>query len=128
MGPKFTKIALDADGNLLVEGPFEIHGRVVDDVVVRYLIMAPGNPEPIVAGTTTLLKSAVTTSGADPDVVSKGTFSATVPGSGLAVGADVRAIGISVAVKRADPPDPPAFETFTWCVKFKVTGEQAQAA
>ena len=58
-------------------------------------------------------------SGTVADVVSRGRFSATVAGSGLAVGATVRAIGLAVAVKRADPPDPPAFETFTWCVRFR---------
>ena len=40
MGPRFDKIALLADGELLVEGPFETHGVVVDDVVVRILIVA----------------------------------------------------------------------------------------
>ena len=48
-----------------------------------------------------------------------------MPGSGLAAGPKVRGIGVSVAVKRADPPDPSAFETFTWCVNFEVTGEKA---
>jgi hypothetical protein len=127
MGPRFNKIALLGNGDLLVEGPFETHGEVVDDVLVRFLIIPDGSPNKI-SGTATLAKSAVITSGPPPDVVSKGTFSATVPGSGLAVGVEVRAIGILVAVKRADPPDPPAFETFTWCVTFKVTGDQAQAA
>ena len=37
MGPKFDKIALLAEtATLLVEGPFETHGEVVDDVVVRF--------------------------------------------------------------------------------------------
>ena len=43
MGPRFDKIALLADGKLLVEGPFETHGEVVDDVVVRILIVADGH-------------------------------------------------------------------------------------
>lgn len=127
MGPKFDKIELLANGKVLVEGPFETHGEVVDDVLVRFLIIEDGKPDAI-AGTATLPKSAVTKSGTGDDVLSRGTFSATVPASGLAKGATVRAIGILVAVKRADHPDPPAFETFTWCVKFKVTDEQAQAA
>lgn len=126
MGPKFTKIALVAGGNVLVEGPFETHGEVVDDVVVRFLIIEDGKPDAI-AGTATLPKSAVTKSGTGDDAISRGTFSATVTGSPTK-GAIVRAIGILIAVKRADHPDPPAFETFTWCVKFKVTDEQAQAA
>ena len=39
MGPRFDKIALLGNGDLLVEGPFETHGEVVDDVVVRILIV-----------------------------------------------------------------------------------------
>ena len=127
MGSKFDTMVLLANGDLLVEGPFETHGEVIADVVVRFLIMADGNPGPRF-GTATLAKSAVTTSGTAPDVVSRGRFSATVAGSGLAAGAKVRGIGLSVAVKRADPPDPPAFETFTWCVTFKVTGETSEQA
>ena len=42
MGPKFDKIALVAGGKVLVKGPFETHGEVVDDVVVRFLIIEDG--------------------------------------------------------------------------------------
>ena len=127
MGPKFDKIALRADGKLLVEGPFETHGVVVDDVVVRILIVAGVPPRERFA-TATVANSALTMSGTVADVVSRGKFSTTMAGSGLAVGATVRAIGLAVAAKRADPPDPPAFETFTWCVRFVVTSEEAIAA
>jgi hypothetical protein len=124
MGPKFDKMALLANGDLLVEGPFETHGEVIADVVVRFLIIADDNPQPLF-GTATVAKSAVTKSGTAPDVTSRGRFSAVVGGSSLAAGDRVRGIGLSVAVKQADHPDPPAFETFTWCVTFKVTSEQA---
>ena len=127
MGPRFDTIALVAGGKVLVKGPFETHGEVVDDVVVRFLIIEDGKPDPI-TGTTTLPPTALPQSGTGDDVISRGEFSATVAASGLAKDATVRAIGILIAVKRADPPDPPAFETFTWCVKFKVTDERGQAS
>ncbi len=38
MGPRFDKIAL-LERHLLVEGPFDTHGEVIDDVVVRFLIV-----------------------------------------------------------------------------------------
>ena len=126
MGPKFDKIALD-NGKLIVEGPFETHGEVVDDVVVRIVIVVDATPRERF-GTATLPKSAMTTSGKGDDMVSRGRFSGTVNGKGVEVGATVRAIGLSVAPKRADHPDPSAFETFNWCVKFEVTGEKAVAA
>ena len=44
MGPRFDKIALLANGDLLVEGPFETHGEVVDDVVVRFVIATDAIP------------------------------------------------------------------------------------
>ena len=44
MGPRFDKIALLGNGDLLVEGPFETHGEVVDDVVVRILIVTDEVP------------------------------------------------------------------------------------
>jgi hypothetical protein len=122
MGPRFDKIALLGNGDLLVEGPFETHGEVVDDVVVRILIVADEIPRERFS-TATLRNSAVTKSGTADDAISRGRFSGTVTGAGLKVDDTVRAIGISVAMKRADHPDPPAFETFTWCVTVKVTSE-----
>ncbi len=106
-----------------MEGPFETNGEVIDDVVVRFLIIGDEQTVPMF-GTATVPASAMTKS-APPDVVSRGRFSSTVADCRFTAGAKVRAIGISVAVKRADPPDPPAFETFTWCVKFEVTAVQA---
>jgi hypothetical protein len=122
MGPRFDKIALLGNGDLLVEGPFETHGEVVDDVVVRILIVTDEVPRERFS-TATVRNSAVTKSGTAPDVISRGRFSGIVTGSDLKVDDRVRAIGISVAAKRADPPDPPGFETFTWCVTLKVTSE-----
>jgi hypothetical protein len=127
MGPRFDKIALLPDGKLLVEGPFETHGEVVDDVVVRFAIAADAIPRERF-GIAILHKSSLATSGTAADLISRGRFSGTVSGSGLAVGNTVRAIGLSVAPKRADSPDPSAFETFTWCVRFDVTGDDTPDA
>jgi len=127
MGPRFDKIELLASGDLVVEGPFETHGEVVDDVVVRFVIAADAIPRERF-GIATVHKSSLATSGTAADLISRGRFSGTVSGSGLAVGNTVRAIGLSVAPKRADPPDPSAFETFTWCVRFDVTGDETPAA
>jgi hypothetical protein len=127
MGPKFDRIALLANGKLVVEGPFETHGDVVADVFVRIVIVADARPLERF-GTATLRKSAVSKSGTGDDVISRGRFSGTVDGSGLEVGDTVRAIGLSIAAKRADPPDPSAFEAFNWCVRFEVSDGEAVAA
>ncbi len=42
MGPKFDNLILLSSGELEVKGPFETNGRVLDDVVVRFLIIADG--------------------------------------------------------------------------------------
>ena len=46
--------------------------------------------------------------------------------AGLEVGA-VRAIGVAILRWDADPPsdDPPAFETYTWCVTRNVVAQSA---
>jgi len=124
MGTKFDKIVLLASGDLLVEGPFVTYGEVVDDVVVRVVVSANGERY----GTAIVPESAVITSGTTTDVISRARFSTTVSGLGVKVGDTVRAIGLSVALKRADAPDPSAFETFTWCVKFEVTSETTEQA
>ena len=109
MGPNFDKIERLANGDLLVEGPFETHGEVVDDVLVRIVISHDGIGR---YRTATVLNSAVTTSGTAPDVISRARFSTTVSVPGIAVGAKVRAIALSVDLKRAgggprDPARPP---------------------
>ena len=122
MGPKFDKIALSQTAKLLVEGPFETHGEVIDDVVVRILIRGEGitAPEP---SPLRHWADLIGDSPAQPPH-STGAVQYQRAGSGLAVGRKVLAIGLSVA-ERADHPDPSAFETFTWCVRVKVIGDGA---
>jgi hypothetical protein len=122
MGPRFENPVLLPNGDLKVEGPFETYGEVIDDVVIRFLIMGNGHGLPPILGTATLaqddLKRDTHPNG---DVITRGVFSKTVPNSlGLRRGARVRGIGLAVAVKRSDDDDPPAFETFTWCVNLVV--------
>ena len=128
VGPKFDKVVLLPSGKLLVEGPFETHGEVVDDVFVRIVIVAEDARPLERFGTATLPKSDVSTSGRGDDVLSRGRFSGTVDGSGLEVGDTVRVIGLSVAAKRADPPDPSVLEASNWCVRFEVTDEEGVVA
>jgi hypothetical protein len=127
MGPKFENPILDGN-DLEVWGPFDTHGDVLDDVVVRFLIIKDGSNTPIF-GTAKIpnneLKKCECSDCEDqaPGAkITSGTFSKTVRNQGLRVGDRVRAIGLSVAVKKADGHDPPAFETFTWCVTVEVVG------
>jgi hypothetical protein len=129
MGPKFRDPILLPNGKLEVEGPFETDGEVLDKVVVRFLIIPDESKTPIF-GTATIARLRIfRPDPTKPDLaITRGTFRATVPNSaGLRVGDRVRAIGLSVAVKRADSPDPPAFETFTWCVTREVKRKPRQA-
>ena len=131
MGPNFANPVLDSDGNLVVSGTFDTHGSVIDDVLVRFLIIPEGNiaalTDPLV-GTATIPNASLTPVGGDPACkIQHGNWSATVPNKfGLPAGAKARGIGISVAVKRSDPPGPvnsqdaPALEAFTWCVNLEV--------
>jgi hypothetical protein len=133
MGPKFDDPILLPNGKLKVEGPFETYGEVLDDVVVRFLIVPDRSKHPIF-GTAKIAKDRLRIFRPNPPdpknpnaAITSGRFSATVvPNPGLRPGDDVRAIGLSVAVKRADP-DPPAFESFTWCVTVKVQRQPRQA-
>src|SRR3954471_5159069 len=121
---KFDKLQLIGPNELLVEGPFETHGDVIGDVTVKILIIRDGqNSDP---------KFAIATVTPEPPDPTKpglftGRFSAIVEAPGFFRRDDeVRAIGISVALKTTPPtapvpPDPPSFETFTWCVGRKVT-------
>jgi hypothetical protein len=127
MGPKFENPILDGN-DLEVRGPFDTHGDVLDDVVVRFLIIKDGSNTPIF-GTAKIpnneLKKCECPDCEDQALgakITSGTFSKTVRNQGLRVGDRVRAIGLSVAVKKADGHDPPAFETFTWCVTVEVVG------
>ena len=134
MGPKFKDPTLRGD-ELEVSGPFDTHGEVLDDVVVRFLIIKDGSNTPIF-GTAKIpndeLKECDCPDCEDQTLedqtvrakITSGTFSKTIDvrNRGLRVGDSVRAIGLSVAVKKADGHDPPAFETFTWCVTVHVVG------
>lgn len=127
MGPRFKNPELLANGDLKVEGTFDTHGDVIGDVMVRFLIAGegPGQTTSPILGTATLDHAALTRSShPNGDVITHGEFSATVPNSfGVTGGEEVRGIGLAVALKSADPPDPPAFETFTWCVTLVVEAD-----
>jgi hypothetical protein len=132
MGPRFDKLQVDANGNLTVEGPFETYGELIGDVAVRFLII--GKDRTTIDSTTNVSADQPATFSSDPGastassvLVTSGTFSATVPDSDFVAGDDVRAIGLAVAVKKAEHPNPPGFETFTWCVNLKVTSATAAA-
>ncbi len=131
MGPNLSNPVLLSTGDLQVEGTFDTHGEVLDDVLIRFVLIPDGHPEALtdpLAGSAVIANAALT----QPDPacrIQHGIFSATVPNKfGLAVGAKVRGIGLSVAVKRSDPrgpteppiQDPPAFETFVWCLNLVV--------
>jgi hypothetical protein len=127
MGPRFDSPVLLANGTLLkVEGPFETYGEVIGDVTVRFLIMGDGQTSPIL-GTATLANAALNVSHPASDVtITRGRFSETVPNvtvpnsPPLKVGDKARGIGLAVALKQSGSHDPPAFETFTWCVTLAV--------
>jgi hypothetical protein len=125
MGPKFNDPILDG-GDITVSGPFETHGRVVDDVVVRFLVVGDTAAQTII-GTATLPNVNLTRTtrsigGGLPDLeLTRGDFSVTVPNSArFKVDDKVRGIGLSAVLKAGDGTDPPAFETFTWCVNLTV--------
>ena len=126
MGPRFDKLQVDASGNLTVEGPFETYGEVIGDVAVRFLIVCTDrktidSTTNVTAVQAATFGSAPAVSPASSVVITSGRFSATFPATDFVVGDEARAIGLAVAVKKSKPPDPPAFETFTWCVTIKVT-------
>ena len=139
MGPNFKDPVLVNPTQLKVEGTFDTHGEVIGNVMIGFLIVPDGREraltEPIV-GIVELPNAELTTTSpdpADPTVkVTTGEFvKADVSNAAydLGVNAEVRVIGLSVAVKAGEPPAPgsdrtrpdaPAFETFTWCVDRKV--------
>jgi hypothetical protein len=131
MGPKFSNPVLLPTGQLQIGGVFDTHGEVVEDVLIRFLLIPDDMPialtEPII-GTATIANAALASRG-DPDsTVTHGEFSETVENKfGLRAGHRARGIATSIAVKASDAPDPPAFETFTWCVNVEVQPQAAQA-
>ena len=118
MSGRFENPVIYPNGDLKVEGPFVTDGEVLGDVYVRFLIIADGSTKPVFG----LAKVANlrTTNPGTSKAITTGTFRKRVPGSGLKGGTKVRGVGLSVAVKHADHPDPPALETFTWCVDLVV--------
>jgi hypothetical protein len=131
MGPNFFNLRLINSGaDLEVSGTFDTHGDVIDDVLIRFLIIPNTIPAALtgpIVGTATIPHDDLNP-GPQSCRITSGNFSATVPNNyGLAADDKARAIGITVAVKAVDPPGPvdpqdaPAFETFTWCVNVKVT-------
>jgi len=121
-----------------VEGSFDTHGEVIGNVMIGFLIIPEDNTEALtepITGIVTLTNDQLTTrtpDADDPDVkITSGEFvKADVSNAfNLQVGAKVRVIGLSVAVKAGEPaiggsgpPDAPAFQTYTWCVDRRVVG------
>jgi hypothetical protein len=139
VGPRFEKASFLSSTSLEVNGRFETHAEVIDDVIIRIVVIPEGHiaalTSPMV-GEAKVAASALTTinvptTGRPDDKLTYGSFAGTVtvpPGGtyAVAVGDTVRLIGLSVAVKAPDDPvapnsqDPPGFETFTWCVSREV--------
>jgi hypothetical protein len=121
----FDKLALrDNRRKLEVGGVFVTQGDVIGDVTVRFVLIPDKVPaaltDPII-GTARITRVRRLPNSA----ISQARFRKVVNNRfKLPAGKKVRGIGIAVAVKKPDPsdhPDPPAFETFTWCVDLKVT-------
>lgn len=123
MGPRFDNPVLLENGKLEVKGTFDTAGEVMDgaDVVVRFLIMRHGHLPIIDRAWIKHADLEVRTH--NGDTITHGAFSNEVDNTlDLHGGEEVRGIGLAVAVKAPDnPSDPPAFETFTWCVTLVVT-------
>jgi hypothetical protein len=125
---KFDKLVRLGDGKLEVGGVFVTHGDVIGEVTIRFVLI----PDRIHAALTDPIRGTATISTVPRDPtsdISQASFTAEVEDPfDLEPDKVVRGIGIAVAVKKPDPPvppsdrpDPPAFETFTWCVDLKVT-------
>jgi hypothetical protein len=134
MGPNFEDPVLVSPDTIRVKGAFDTHGSVIGTVMIGFLIIPEHIPEALtdpIVGIAELPNDDLETTScdaADPGArITSGPFSKDVPNNqyNLGVDAKVRVIGLSVAVKLADldpgqSQDPPAFETFTWCVNRKV--------
>ena len=125
---KFDKLVRLGEGKLEVGGVFATHGDVIGEVTVRFVLI----PDDIHAALTAPIMGTATiidVSRPAGSEISQALFTKEVDDPFfLTPGTKVRGIGIAVAVKAPDPPaspsdhpDPPAFETFTWCVNLKVT-------
>jgi hypothetical protein len=125
----FNKLALRNNGRKLeVGGVFVTHGDVIGDVTVRFVLIPENVPAALtdpIMGTARIRNVPLLASGSG---IRQAAFATQVNNKfNLSKGKTVRGIGIAVAVKvpdLAESPknqDPPAFETFTWCVNLKVT-------
>ena len=121
MGPNFDKARFISATKLKVSGKFDTHAEVIDEVIIRILAI----PEGHAAAMTKPMVGDARVGGEDAplntiDNLTNGSFEGTVTGPTgsytVAVGDTVRLIGLSVAIKAPEAPDPPGFETFTWCV------------
>ena len=117
MSGRFKNPVIYPNGVLKVEGPFITDGEVLGEVLVRFLIIPDGKTKPVF-GTATV--TGLSTTGRGTSKITTGTFREMVHGSDLEAGTKVRGVGISLAVKKARRPDPPAIDTFTWCVDLVV--------
>jgi hypothetical protein len=125
---KFEKLLLK-NGDLELQGDFATHGDVIGEVTVCYVLIPDRKDDDAltdpITGTVTF---DVPTRDGDSDSEISKAFKAKIVGNKFELEdkAKVRGIGIAVAVKRSKPPvstkrqDPPAFETFTWCVNLEV--------
>ena len=128
VGPNFDKARLISATKLKVSGEFDTHAEVIDEVIIRILAI----PEGHATSMTNPMVGEARVGGEDAPLntianLTNGSFEGTVTGPTgsytVAVGDTVRLIGLSVAIKAPDvaikapdAPDPPGFETFTWCV------------
>jgi hypothetical protein len=105
-----------------VGGPFTLYEDevIVEDVTIRFLVMQKGPDGWIRVGGQTTWKTG------------DGNWESIVPLANqhvqqLKPGVETRAIGIAVALKRQEPPNPPAFDTLTWCVDVDVEDDRHSA-
>jgi len=135
MGPNFQDVNFVSPTSVDVTGTFDTHATVFGDVIVRILVIPFNDSDPTktaaalqnpMVGQTVVGPSNPGFPLTTTPPLTTGSFAGTAsvaPGHyTVAPGDKVRLIGITVAVKAPDvatpptPQDPPAFETFTWCV------------
>jgi hypothetical protein len=130
VGPNFDKARFISATKLKVSGKFDTHAEVIDEVIIRILAIPEGHAAAMtkpmvgdarVGGEDAPLNTIDNlTNGSFEGTLTNGSFEGTVTGPTgsytVAVGDTVRLIGLSVAIKAPEAPDPPGFETFTWCV------------
>jgi hypothetical protein len=113
---QFTSPLKIKNNGFHVGGPFTLYEDevIVEEVTIRFLVMQKDQDgQWIRVGGQTTWKTG------------DGDWEEIVPLANqhvqqLRAGAETRAIGIAVALKRQEPPNPPAFDTLTWCVDVDV--------